>query len=180
LQDGDAIVVLESSGVHANGLTLARQIAEKTGYGTLCDGRMFGEVLLDPTVIYVPVVEDCQEARIDLHYTANITGHGWRKLMRAVEPFVYVIENLPLPQPVFNYIQQYGNVEEREMYGNYNMGGGFALYIAPEDAEQVVEIARSSGIEAMVCGYIEKRGHEKKVVLEEKGIEYDGSTLGVR
>ncbi|MFA6097863.1 MAG: AIR synthase related protein [Candidatus Paceibacterota bacterium] len=94
IKNGDAIVIFESSGIHANGLTLARKIAGKLprGYLTpLSDGRTYGESLLDPTVIYVKVIEDCLNAGIDIHYAVNITGHGWRKLMRAQEPFVYVI-----------------------------------------------------------------------------------------
>ena len=95
IQDGDAIVLFESSGIHANGLTLARAIAERAprGYLTpLRDGRPYGEALLDPTHIYVGVIEDCLTRGIDIHYAVNITGHGWRKLMRAQEPFAYVID----------------------------------------------------------------------------------------
>lgn len=181
IADGDAIVMLASSGIHANGLTLARRIAERVGYeATLSDGRMFGEALLDPTIIYVPVIEDCQEAGIDLHYAVNITGHGFRKLMRAVEPFVYVINRIPVPQPVFRFIQKHGRVTIEEMYANLNMGGGFALYVAPDDADKVIARSRSLGIDAWVAGYIEKRGDEKKVVIESKDLEYDGSTLSVR
>lgn len=179
LRDGDVIIFIGSNGVHANGLTLARSIADKlpNGYLTkLDDGRSYGEALLDPTCIYVPDVEAVLDAGIRIHYTANITGHGWRKLMRAVEPFVYVIERIPEPQPVFRFIAEHGPVDEREMYGNYNMGVGFALYVDPADAEQVVDLVPNSS----VAGYVEKRGDEKKVVIEPLSIEYDGSTLAVR
>lgn len=179
LRDGDAIIFIKSSGVHANGLTLARQIADKLpdGYLTkLDDGRQYGEALLDPTRIYVPDVEAVLNAGIRIHYTANITGHGWRKIMRAVEPFVYVIEELPEPQPVFRFISENGSVTLREMYGNYNMGVGFALYVDPADAKQVVELVPDS----FVAGYVQKCGDEKKVVIGTLGLEYDGSTLAVR
>jgi phosphoribosylformylglycinamidine cyclo-ligase len=95
IKHGDAIVLIESSGIHANGLTMAREIANKLsdGYLTkLSDGRTYGETLLDPTYIYVGLVEDCLESGVDIHYTVNITGHGWRKLMRATQPFTYIIE----------------------------------------------------------------------------------------
>jgi phosphoribosylformylglycinamidine cyclo-ligase len=91
VQPGDAIVLLASSGVHTNGLTLCRAIAEKLpqGYITrLADGRTYGEALLDPSVIYVKFIAACQAAEIPLHYAAHITGHGWRKLMRLDQPFV--------------------------------------------------------------------------------------------
>lgn len=181
IQDGDSIVMLASSGVHANGLTLARQIADRTGYDArLSDNRLFGEALLDPTVIYVPVVEDCQDAEIDIHYAVNITGHGWRKLMRAVEPFVYQIDTIPEPQPVFRFIQDNGPVDDEEMYGNYNMGVGFALYVPQSDAERVIEVATQNGIKAWVGGHIAKAGDEKRVVIQPKGLAYEGDTLGVR
>ena len=91
LCSGDAIVMLASSGVQTNGLTLCRQIAERLPQGYLTpmsDGRTFGEGLLDASVIYVDFVTACQRAGLRLKYAAHITGHGWRKLMRLAEPFV--------------------------------------------------------------------------------------------
>ncbi len=107
IQRGDAIILIESSGIHANGLTLARKIAEKLpdGYLTnLDDGRTYGETLLDPTLIYVPLIEDCLNRGISIHYAVNITGHGWRKLMRATQSFTYIIEHLPKQLPIFDFL----------------------------------------------------------------------------
>src|SRR5262245_50898574 len=95
IRSGDAIVLFESSGIHANGLTLARKVAERApnGYLTpLTDGRLYGEALLDATHIYVGVIEDCLNRGVEIHYAVNITGHGWRKLMRADAPVAYVID----------------------------------------------------------------------------------------
>ncbi|OGL66277.1 phosphoribosylformylglycinamidine cyclo-ligase [Candidatus Uhrbacteria bacterium RIFCSPLOWO2_01_FULL_47_24] len=183
IQHGDAIVLVESSGIHANGLTMARTIADNLpeGYLTqLPDGRTYGEALLDPTYIYVALVEDCLNHGVSIHYTVNITGHGWRKLMRAREPFVYLLEKIPEPQPIFRFIQECGPVNDTEMYGNFNMGAGFALYVPTADVEQVITLAEQCDFKAMRAGHIEKRGEEKKVVIQPKGLEYDGSTLGVR
>ena len=86
LQAGDAIVLLASSGIHANGISLARKLAERLPEGyraRLADGRTFGEALLDPTVLYAPVIEALFAAGVRPHYAVNVTGHGWRKLMRA-------------------------------------------------------------------------------------------------
>ncbi|MDP4038392.1 MAG: AIR synthase-related protein, partial [bacterium] len=177
----DAIVMLASSGIHANGLTLARQIAERVGYDSLLpDGRMYGEALLDPTTIYVPIIEDCQDAGVNIHYTVNITGHGWRKLMRLVEPFVYIIENIPEPQPVFRFIQENGPVDDEEAYGNFNMGAGFALYIDETDASSVIQVAKQHNIEAWVAGHITKVDDQKQVIIQPKNLTYEGETLGVR
>ena len=182
IRHGDAIVLLGSSGIHANGLTLAREIAKKLpeGYLTrLRDGRFYGEALLDPTVIYVPVVEDCFNEGVDLHYAVNITGHGWRKLMRAPQPFTYLIENIPDPHPVFSFIKEQGPVDEKEAYGTLNMGAGFALYVSERDVEKILNIAPRFGISALRAGRIES-SPEKRVVIQPLGLEYLGSTLGIR
>jgi len=182
IRHGDAIVIISSSGIHANGLTLARKIAEKLpkGYLTkLSDGRTYGEALLDPTMIYVPLVEDCLNEGVDIHYAVNITGHGWRKLMRATQPFAYIIDHIPVPQPVFSVIQEYGPVDDQEAYANLNMGAGFALYVRESDVRKVLTIAHFLGMSASRAGTIES-SKVKKVTINPLGIEYLGSALGVR
>ncbi len=183
IQPGDAIILLESSGIHANGLTLARQIAAKLPQGYLTklnDGRTFGEALLDPTRIYVSIVEDCYELGVHIHYAVNITGHGWRKLMRATEPFVYLVEDIPTPQPVFTFMQEHGPIDDQEAYGNLNMGAGFALYVSMAEVRLVLQIAEGYGMKGRYAGHIEKQGELKKVVIQPKQLEFAGSSLGVR
>jgi phosphoribosylformylglycinamidine cyclo-ligase len=189
IQHYDAIVILESSGIHANYLTAARKIVERKGprvlvdgYLTkLSDGRTYGETLLDPTHIYVGLVEDCLDLGVDIHYAVNITGHGWRKLMRATQSFAYIIECLPRQLPIFDFIQEHGPVSDEEAYGNMNMGAGFALYVDEADVQMVLEVATRHSIGAIRAGRIERvpDGH-KKVVILPNGIEFSGSTLGVR
>jgi phosphoribosylformylglycinamidine cyclo-ligase len=182
IQHGDAIIFIESSGIHANGLTMARKIADNMpdGYLTrLDDGRTYGETLLDPTHLYVPLVEDCLNSGVSIHYAVNITGHGWRKLMRATQPFIYVIEHLPKQLPIFDFLQTHGPVDDMEAYGNFNMGAGFTLYVSEADAGAVLEVAASYKLGAFRAGYIE-RSNEKKVIIQPKGLEYSGATLGVR
>jgi phosphoribosylformylglycinamidine cyclo-ligase len=182
IRSGDAIIIIGSSGIHANGLTLAREIAGKLPEGylsKLSDGRLYGEALLDPTIIYVPLVEDCFNEGIDIHYAVNITGHGWRKLMRATQLFAYVIDHIPVPQPVFSFIKEHGPVDDREAYANLNMGGGFALYVRERDVAKLLSIAHSLGMSALWAGTIVS-SEIKKVVIRPLGLEYLGSTLGVR
>lgn len=182
IENGDRIVLFASSGIHANGLTLARAIAKKLPKGYLTEvsnGRTFGEMLLDPTYIYVRLVEDCLNAGINIHYAVNITGHGWRKLMRAPQPFTYVIERLPKELPIFEFIQEHGPLDDKEAYGNLNMGAGFALYIPRLQVGKVLQIAASLGFEGTDAGYIVMT-KEKKVVIQPKSLEYAGSTLAVR
>lgn len=182
IQHGDAIVVFESSGIHANGLTLARAIAERApnGYLTLLrDGRPYGEALLDPTHIYVGVIEDCLSRGVDIHYAVNVTGHGWRKLMRAANPFAYVVERIPAPQPVFDFIQSVGMVDDAEAYGNLNMGAGFAIYVPENDVAAVLDVAKAFPFAALHAGHVEKSA-AKRVVIKPKGLEYAADTLEVR
>ena len=182
IASGDAIVLCESSGIHANGLTLARAIAERVpgGYmAHLSDGRAYGEALLDPTHIYVGLIEDCLDRGVEVHYAVNITGHGWRKLMRAADAFTYVIERVPVPQPVFEFMQVHGNIDDVEAYGNFNMGAGFALYVPEREVPKIVEIAQSFPFNVFRAGYVEKTA-AKKVVIQPKSIEYSADTLAVR
>jgi phosphoribosylformylglycinamidine cyclo-ligase len=182
IQHGDAIVIIGSSGIHANGLTLAREIAEKLpkGYLTkLSEGRIYGEALLDPTIIYVPLVEDCFKEGVEIHYAVNITGHGWRKLMRATQPFAYIIDHIPAPHPIFSFIQEHGPVDNKEAYANLNMGAGFALYVRERDVGKVLAVASSLSMSALRAGTIES-SQVKKVVIRPLALEYLGSTLGVR
>jgi phosphoribosylformylglycinamidine cyclo-ligase len=182
IQPGDAIVLFESSGIHANGLTLARAIAGHApdGYLTpLRDGRAYGEALLDPTHIYVGLIEDCLNRGVDIHYAVNITGHGWRKLMRAPDALAYIIDTVPAPQPVFEFMQLAGNIEDAEAYANFNMGAGFAIYVPENDVSPVLDIARAFPFKALRAGHVEK-SESKKVVIRPKGLEFSGETLRVR
>lgn len=182
IQHGDSIVLIESSGIHANGLTMARKIAKKLpdGYLTrLSDGRTYGETLLDPTHIYVGLIEDCLNLGIRIHYAVNITGHGWRKLMRARQPFAYIVEQIPRQLPIFDFLQEHGPVDDTEAYANFNMGAGFALYVPETDIEKIQEAAGRLGFVALRAGHIEQ-SNTKKVIIEPKNLEYLGPTLGVR
>src|SRR4029078_8132555 len=85
---GDAFVLLASSGIHANGVSLARQLAQRLprGYLTpLVDSAVptsFGAALREPTRLYPPITEALHRAGVRVRYAVNVTGHGWRKLMR--------------------------------------------------------------------------------------------------
>lgn len=183
VKDGDAIVFLASSGVQTNGLTLCRALADRLPQGYLTpigDGRAFGEALLDPSVIYVRFIAALQQTNIRPHYAVHVTGHGWRKLMRLEEPFVYRIQNVREPLPIFQFIQQHGPVETREAYATFNMGVGFAVYVDPSQAERCVDLARQNGYDAWLAGSVHKEADRKAVEIEPLGIRFDGETLQVR
>lgn len=184
VRDGDAIVLLASSGVQTNGLTLCRQIADRLseGYLTkLSDGRSFGEGLLDASIIYVDFIAAAQRAKIHLHYAAHLTGHGWRKLMRLDEPLVYRMTQLaPAPPAIFQFLAAAGPIDPREMYATFNMGAGFAVYIAPDDVDACLRIAAETDHQAWIGGKVEKRDDRKAVEIEPLGIVFDAETLEVR
>ena len=183
LRDGDAIIFLASSGVQTNGLTLCRALAERLpdGYRTpLRDGRAYGEALLDPSVIYVGFVAACQRAGLSLHYTAHMTGHGWRKIMRLDTPFVYRIEFVPPPQPVFGLITETAQLDTREAYGTFNMGVGFAAYVAATDAQQCLTVAQQAGYTAWHAGTVQKDGDRKAVEIVPLGLTYGAESLHIR
>lgn len=158
VRPGLQIVMLDSSGVHSNGITLTRRIAaEKLSRGYLTklpSGQMYGEALLTPTTSYVNFVRHCQLRNKKISYAVNITGHGWRKLMRASIELSYVINNVPEVPEIFKFIMDNGPVKLSEMYGNYNMGAGFAVYVEAEDVHDVIAIAREVGIGAWHAGEI--------------------------
>lgn len=181
LQDGDSIVLLASSGVHANGISLARKIAENLneGYTTkLSSGESYGEALMVPTYLYSKAIRKMFAKGLDLHYLSNITGHGWRKIMRARADFKYVINAAPPAQEVFDFIASRSGNSEKEMYGNYNMGAGYAVFLPENQAEKAVETAKSCGIDAWVSGHVEKG--EKSLEIVPKKIIFSGDSLSVR
>jgi phosphoribosylformylglycinamidine cyclo-ligase len=185
VRDGDAIVFLASSGVQTNGLTLCRKIAERLpqgfqtpiGFG---DARTYGEALLAPSVIYVDFVRECQQRGLALNYVAHVTGHGWRKLMRLDEPFVYEITEPRTPPALFQFLEKAGPIATREMYATFNQGVGFAAYVAPEIADAAIEAAQGSGYDAWLAGTVKKEGARKAVVIPSLGLTYEADTLQVR
>ncbi|RRS02791.1 phosphoribosylformylglycinamidine cyclo-ligase [Aquabacterium soli] len=178
---GDAIVFLAASGIHANGLSLARKLAERLPQGYLTDignGQSYGEALLVPTVLYSPVTEALAKAGITPHYCANVTGHGWRKLMRHPKALTYRITSVPPKTAVLDFMQRECQLDDHEAYGTLNMGAGFALYLAADQAERAVEISRSLGIDAWVAGRVEEG--PKRVVIEPLNVTFDGDELQLR
>jgi phosphoribosylformylglycinamidine cyclo-ligase len=177
------MVFVASSGVQTNGLTLCRHIADKLPEGYLTkidDNRTYGEALLDASVIYVKLVAGLQRAGVKPHYTVHVTGHGWRKLMRLDEPFVYRVTTVRPPLPIFQFLMRAGPIDQREAYATFNMGVGFAVYVDPKDADATLRVAKEAGYDAWVGGTVEKRGSRKAVEIEPLGITFEGETLQVR
>ncbi len=181
LQTGDRIILFESSGVHANGLTLARKIAESLpkGYLTKIDEeKTYGEALLIPTVIYAKLIEDLLKNNTDIHYMVNITGHGWRKLMRHKKDLTYRITDLPPVPEILKFIVKQGKLDDKEAYGNLNMGAGFAIFVPAKEVSQVLNMTKKLEVKAYNAGVVEMG--EKKVIIEPKNIIFEKQSLQVR
>lgn len=181
LKAGDLIILIESSGIHANGLTLARKIAKKlkNGFASIMpNGKMFGEAILTPTIIYAKFIEALQKEKVEIHYAVNITGHGWRKLMRHPKKLTYMIENIPIPQEEFSFMQTHASLSDFEAYATFNMGAGFAIFVTTKDWSKIVKIANSQKLKAYKAGVVEKG--QKQVVIIPKKIRYDEKSLDLR
>lgn len=178
---GDKIILIESSGIHANGLTLARNLATKLENcykEKLPSGRMYGEALLDPTYLYAKLISAMFEENIDLHYIVNITGHGWRKLMRHPQKFTYEIDKLPPVPEVLDFIVQKAKLDLREAYATFNMGAGLAIFVNKNSAEKVISVAGKNNLKAWIAGSV-KQGL-KQVVVKPLNLVYKEESLKLR
>ncbi len=178
LRPGDDIVLVASSGLHANGSSLARLIATRLpdGYATpLASGRTFGEALLDRSVIYVDLIDALFAEDIDVHYLSHITGHGFLKLMRPRRDFTYRITELPDVPEVLRFLVEQASMDDHAAYSTLNMGAGFAVYCLAGSGEDVVRVARRLGLSAHVAGAVEDG--PRRVILEPLGVTFETGEL---
>lgn len=133
VKKGDLIFGIPSSGIHSNGLTLARKVLDME---EKINGKKIGEIILTPTRIYVKeilkIIKNCE-----IHGLAHITGGGLRNILR-IKRMKYIIDSPLKPQRIFLEIMKRGNVSIHEMYQTFNMGMGFVI-IAPEHCEKDIK-----------------------------------------
>jgi len=163
IHPGDAIIGLSSSGIHSNGYTLARRVVEKAEFSytdEFPDGlyprKTIGEIMLTPTRIYVKEILELFK-RIDVHGLAHITGSGLWNIPRLKEKIKYVIDDPLEPQPIFRFLQDYGNIDDYEMYQIFNMGMGFTIIVEEEDAAESMKILQNySDATVKLVGTVQK------------------------
>lgn len=162
---GDVILGLRSSGIHSNGLTLARRLL----LGSRSNPKVARE-LLRPTRIYVKQISRLLNANLEIHGLAHITGGAYSKLKRIGRraKVGFCLDHLPAPQPIFTKIQQKGRLSDREMYRTFNMGIGF-LVICPKNLEKRVQ---SLLPEARRVGYV-NRTQSASVILNGREVEVE-------
>ncbi|RMG14816.1 MAG: phosphoribosylformylglycinamidine cyclo-ligase [Planctomycetota bacterium] len=156
---GDIVVGWASSGIHSNGLSLARHaLFERAGLrvddplpggeGTIADA------LLEPTRIYVrPALELLRTEGVEVTALAHITGGGFDNMARIAAPCGYVLDALPPVPAVFQAIAEAGEVPQTDLYRAFNMGVGFTVTVRPGGEERALEAARAHGIDAWVIGH---------------------------
>jgi len=168
--EGDVIIALPSSGVHSNGFSLVRKVFDvehcdlKTPIKEL-DGKSLGEALLAPTRIYVKPVLALLEA-VKVKGISHITGGGfYENIPRSIpEGLCAVIDKASVKVlPIFNLIQDAGNITERDMFNTFNMGVGMSITVSSEDSERALEILRANGEDAYIIGKIEKADERIKI-----------------
>lgn len=175
---GDEIVIVASSGLHANGASLARLISGRLEEGwmtRLPSGRSYGESVLDPSVLYTPLIRAMAEANVPVSYYSHITGHGLLKLMRPERDFTYRIETLPEVPEVLSFIAEQADLDAHAAYSTLNMGCGYAVYVGAGRGEFVAETARRLGFEAQLAGRVESG--PRQVIIEPIGVTYRSDEL---
>jgi phosphoribosylformylglycinamidine cyclo-ligase len=134
IEPGDTIVGIPSSGIHSNGLSLARSVL--TDLDEELDGMTAGDHLLEPTVIYVRAIRELLESDLDVRGLAHITGDGFLNLLRLEAHAGYRID-APLPVPP---IAERGGVEDAELYEVFNMGCGFCVVVPREHTDAAIRM----------------------------------------
>jgi phosphoribosylformylglycinamidine cyclo-ligase len=160
VQPGDAIIGLQSSGIHSNGFSLVRKIfrVNEQNISMYIDelGCTLGEALLAPTKIYVKPVLSLME-KVEIKAISHITGGGfYENVPRMLRTGVSAkIEKDALPNmPIFSLVQRQGNIPEHDMYNTFNMGIGMCMVVSKEDANRAVDELKTAGQSAFVIGEI--------------------------
>lgn len=165
ISEGDVLVGLASSGIHSNGYSLVRKVVfADNGFKpeTIVEGYEnlgpIGEALLVPTKIYAkPVLAMLKECEV--HGMAHVTGGGFYENLPRMMPEGLATEidlgTWPV-LPVFEFLKDKGNLQERDLYNVFNMGIGYVLSVPASEAARIIEIAEQHGEKAYEIGRVVK------------------------
>ena len=162
LAQGDVLIGLASTGVHSNGFSLVRKVldvehADLTSPVEQLGGKSLGEALLTPTRIYVKAIKALLKAGIDIHAVSHITGGGfYENVPRMMTDGLTArirLDSFP-KLPIFQLIQDKGNIPERDMYNTFNMGIGMILALPAGQAQQALSVLADAGESAYAIGEV--------------------------
>ncbi len=159
MRAGDVMLALPSTGVHSNGFSLVRKVFDVENCDLRCQiealgGKSLGEVLLEPTAIYVKPILALTD-KVQVKGISHITGGGFYENMPRSFPkgLGVVIDKSDVRTPaIFGLIQQKGNISEHDMFNTFNMGVGMSVVVAPEDADRAIDILAQNGVDAYRLG----------------------------
>lgn len=165
VKNGDVLIGIASSGVHSNGYSLVRKVIEVAKVDTdseTIDGKSIKDVLLAPTKIYVKAIQALQKSlgNANLHAMAHITGGGLTENLPRVLPdnlTAQIDVNSWTFPPVFQWLQQKGNIEQTEMYRTFNCGVGFVVVVPNDKADEAIKLLNEQGENAWKLGEIVER-----------------------
>ncbi|HEY8565395.1 MAG TPA: phosphoribosylformylglycinamidine cyclo-ligase [Beijerinckiaceae bacterium] len=162
IQPGDVVLGLPSSGLHSNGYSLARRIVALSGVtveavAPFSPGQRLGEVLLEPTRIYVKPLLAAMRAAPGIKALAHITGGGFPDNLPRVLPEGIGIRldlNAIVVPPIFGWLARMGGVEESEMLRTFNCGVGMVVVVGRDEADAVVTALRAQGEKPFALGEV--------------------------
>ncbi len=179
IRDADVVIGFHSSGIHSNGLTLARATLLGPEAYTVDSrpselGCTLGEEMQRPTRIYVRPVLEAIAATQDVVGLAHISGDGFLNLLRLRTSCGFELSDLPAVPPIFTLIQKQGGVTAEEMYLVFNMGVGFCVVVRPNAVDTVLGIAARLGFPAQVIGHAKASLAGRRVTLPKQGLIGEG------
>ena len=178
---GDVVIGLPSSGLHSNGYSLARHALFKKGGLALTDpvpgsGRKVADALLQPTRVYVRAAEAIWAAGVTPHGMAHISGGGLLNIARLAADVSYQLDSLPPAPDIFALIKEKGQLDDATMYATFNMGIGFCVVVASQDADKALDALKQAGEDATRIGTVTAEPG-KRVTIPAAGLTGRGDTF---
>jgi phosphoribosylformylglycinamidine cyclo-ligase len=129
-----------------------------------------GQLVLSPTRTYAPVIKAILDKhRSEVHGMVHCSGGAQTKVLHFVENVHVIKDNLfPIP-PLFKMIQEESGTDWKEMYKVFNMGHRMEIYLAPENAQAIIDISKSFGIDAQIIGRVEAHDGKQVTIESEAG-----------